>query len=123
MEPLKYGGLNPQKRLYLKAIVEHPGFAVQKELLEDAARQATLAVIRLSPEDENYEALLKSRQMTARITNDVIATLIKSIIMHAETSKIEQAQKTEESDVEAPKPLGEKFGSFVINQRKAVATQ
>lgn len=119
MEPLMYAGLNPQKRLYLRAIIEHPGFAVVRELLEDACRQATQAVIKLNPEDENYDTLVKARQMTARLTNELAGMLIKSMIMHAETSKMETAAKTEETVEAKPTLVGSKYGSFVINPRKS----
>lgn len=119
MDPLMYGGLNPQKRLYLKAIVEHPGFAVVRELLEDACQQATRNVIKLNPEESGYETLLKARQMTARITNELAGMLIKSIIMHSETAKMEQTAQTEAVVEEKPTPVGSKYGSFVINPRKS----
>jgi hypothetical protein len=126
MDPLMYEGLTPQQRLDLGRTSETPGFAVIKLLLDDACDKSLKAVIKVSPEDPEYDQKVKARQLVSRVTNDVCATLIKSIIMHSEVAKVQanlmRAQKELQAELaeggDAPKPLGEKFGSFVIKPRK-----
>jgi len=114
MEPLKYDGLGLQEKLDLGRMAEHPGFAVQKKLFDDACQQAVRAVIKLNPEEKDFENILKTRQLVARITNDVCATLLKSIVMHSESGKVEVAVKELETSLESEPErvlLGERFGS------------
>jgi len=112
MEPLKYEGLGLQEKLDLGRMAEHPGFAVQKKLFDDACQQAVRAVIKLNPEEKDFESTLKMRQLVARITNDVCATLLKSIAMHSESGRVEVMVKEVEGEVETERvPLGERFGS------------
>jgi hypothetical protein len=126
MDPLMYEGLTPQQRLDLGRTVETPGFAVIKLLLDDACDQSLRAIIKVNPEDPDYHTKVEARQITSRIMNDVCATLIKSVVMHSEVAKVEanlaRAQKELQAEMaeggEAPMPLGEKFGSFVMKPRK-----
>lgn len=124
MQPLKYTSLTLQEKNALKDMMQHPGFAVQKKLFDDACRQANEALIKLNPEDADYDRLAKTRHMTARLTNEVCATLIKSIIMHSESAKIENAieqqnKENKEPESAAPQLVGTKFGSFSMKPRPA----
>jgi hypothetical protein len=133
MEPLLYDKteLTHQERFDLAVVLETPGFAVIKKLFEAACQQKLGAIIKLNPEDVNYDSLVKSRSLVSRTTNEVCAAMIKSIVMHAQTARIdeevEKARKALEAGETAEgedvaKPLGKKFGSFVMKPRK-VATQ
>lgn len=120
MEPLKYEGLGLQEKLDLGRMAEHPGFAVQKKLFDDACQQAVRAVIKLNPEDPNFESILKMRQLVARVTNDVCATLLKSIAMHSESAKVEVSIKELENSLESEDErvlLGERFGSVSFKSK------
>ena len=70
MDPFCYETLTQEQRLYLSSFAKHPGFIVLKKMMEDACRQATTAVIKLNPDDKDFDIKLKNRQMTARIVND-----------------------------------------------------
>lgn len=119
MDPLNYEGLNTQEKLYLGSLSKHPGYVVLRKLMDDACRQATELVIKLNPEDPQYDAKLKARQIVARTTNDVCATLIKSIVMHTEAGVVEeQISKSEEALEEVHASLGAQFGSVTIKSRE-----
>jgi biotin synthase-related radical SAM superfamily protein len=97
MDPFCYDDLSLEEKLYLSSLVRHPGFTVMKKMLENACQQATVKVIKLKRENERYKELLEAYQTEAHITNDVCATLLKSITMHAQAGdmqeKAEQLQK------------------------------
>jgi hypothetical protein len=97
MEMLCYENLTLEQKMYLGGLEKHPGFSVFKMLMEDICMKATAKAISTDPEDPAYDTKLKSRQLTARITNDVCATLIKSIVMHSKAGEIEtEAKKLQE---------------------------
>lgn len=120
MEPLSYEGLSFEDKMYLGGLEKHPGFPVLKKLMEDACLQATAKAISTDPEDPAYDTKLKARQLIARVTNDVCATLLKSIVMHSEAGKIEdqirriQAVAEEVNGVEEPSPV---FGSMRVKKK------
>ena len=111
MDPFCYDELSQDERLYLSSFAKHPGFLVLKKMMENASRQATEAVIKLNPDDKDFDTKLKNRQMTARIVNDLCATLIKSIVMHSNAAAIQEEQeefdkKMKEAGVAIPEELG-----------------
>ena len=100
MNPLAYDELSFDEKIFLGSLSKHPGFIVLKRLMESACKQATENLVKLNPEDERYNEKLKARQMAARITNDVCASLLKSIIMHSESAQIEEASKKAQEEIE-----------------------
>jgi hypothetical protein len=120
MNPLSYENMSLEDKQYLGGLSQHPGYPILQRLMEDACRQATEAVIRLDPTDNEYDRKLKSLQMTARIMNDFCATLIKSIVMHTQAAKIEEAinnsDQAIEEVVELETPIS--FGSTRRKSRK-----
>jgi hypothetical protein len=120
MDPLNYEGLSLEDKMALGNMQLHPGFIVMKKLFEDACDQATASAIKLNPEDPQYETILKIRHLTARVTNEVCATLIKSIVMHSQAGQIEeQAKKIEEALKKATGDtveLESKYGSMKIKK-------
>src|ERR1700677_1547602 len=125
MEPLLYDKteLTHQERFDLAVVLDTPGFAVIKKLFEAACQQKLAAIIKLNPEEPNYDSLVKSRSLVSRTNNEVCAALIKSIAMHAQVARIDEevekarkaleAGETTEGE-EVARPLGKKFGSFVM---------
>ena len=117
MEPLGYSELTTAEKMYLGDLMRHPGYAVLKKLMEAASTQATENVTKLDPEDAAYDAKLKSRHLVSRVTNDVCATLIKSVVMHSEAGIVEnqlQKLKEEVGDVE----VNGRLGSMAVKPRK-----
>ena len=111
MDPFCYETLTQEQRLYLSSFAKHPGFIVLKKMMEDACSQATTAVIKLNPDDKDFDVKLKNRQMTARIVNEICATLIKSIVMHSDAAAVQEEQeefdkKMKEAGVAIPEELG-----------------
>lgn len=130
MDPLMYEGLSSQQRADLARLIEAPGWAVVKLLLDDACSKTLQAIIKVNPEDVQYDEKVKARQLVSRVTNDVCATLLKSVVMHSERAviekRIEEARKNAEDPEgvqEEAQPIGEKFGSFKIKPRKVAKPQ
>ena len=122
MEPLCYDKLTFDERIYLGSLSKHPGFIILKKLFEDACNQAVQSVIKLSPEDPEYDRKLRARQLVARTTNDVCATLLKSIMMHSEAGELEESTKIAQEELKTEtKEFGEAFGSFQRKSRKEEA--
>jgi hypothetical protein len=61
--------------------------------MEEACKQSVDRIVMVDPEDPEYDAKLRTRQMVARVVNDFCATLIKSIWMHTESGKLEEQQQ------------------------------
>lgn len=122
MEPFGYNELSLEEKIYIGSLSKHPGFVVLKKLMDSACDQATKLVIKLDPEDPAYDTKLKARQLVARVTNDVCATMLKSIVMHTNAGAVEeQAEELkkalEASGAEAPE-LGLGMGSIRIKSRE-----
>src|SRR4029077_6840479 len=121
MDPFKYD-LAPDKQQKLAVLFEHTDFKIIHELLEDACQQTVKALVKVDPEKPDYDAILKARQLVASVTNDVCATLWKSIQMHARAAYVAKNVKEQEQQQEAQKP-DPQFGKVVVRKRPVEATQ
>ena len=75
--------LGPQKQSALAALAASYGWKVVKEdLFADALRQAQNDMIKIDPDDPNYERKIASAQQYAKCLSDVTQVLIRSIEVH-----------------------------------------
>ncbi len=88
MEPLGQN-LTTEQKIYLGNLTNHPGYVVLRQLFEEVCNQANARVIKLKPDNPEYDRLLKVYQLQAHDVNDVCATLIKSITMHTIAGQVE----------------------------------
>lgn len=71
--------LTAEEKLYLNALTNHEGFPVLVKLLNEACKKATEEVIKIDPQDNNYERKLAAAQNTARAKNSFCTDVIKTI--------------------------------------------
>lgn len=74
--------LNTIEKVTLGNMSLHPGYEVFKQMISEACRNATEAVIKLDPISDNYEKKLVVLQAKARTLNDFSASLLASIEWH-----------------------------------------
>lgn len=70
------------ERVSLSSVVHHPGFSVIVKMLEAACEDATNEVMRVDPEEENYERILSARQQRSRYSHELSRRLLDSIQYH-----------------------------------------
>lgn len=117
MKPLCLDTLSPEDRVYLGNMSAHPGYQVLKKLISDACKQATEAVIKLDPADDQYDRKLKALQFTARAVNDFSSTLLKSVEMHSLMAAAEDAKKEEGGSEEQTITVGNPLKRRLANKQ------
>lgn len=70
--------LTELERMYLKSLSMHDGFPVLKKIFDQACRIATEESLKADPEKDDYDRVVKYRQMRARIINEFCGAIIKS---------------------------------------------
>ena len=84
----------------LANMAQHPGFDVLTKLYEEYCMIAASEILRLNPADPRYDELLKTAALTARITNDVVESLRKSVNTHISSAAEELHQKELDEQIE-----------------------
>lgn len=94
--------LSPSEVVMLAQMTHHGGFIVLKKLMEALCTRASEDLIRLDPEDKEYERKLSVRTQRARTINETCSVILKSIRAHVDSEVAqEQAEETEAVDVVA----------------------
>lgn len=70
--------LTQTERLYLRSLPDHDGFTVLKKLFDQVCRLAHEDVVKLDPEDQQYEKKLAVRVQRERYFNEFAGCIIKS---------------------------------------------
>jgi hypothetical protein len=119
--PLLAEKLSPQQQELLHALAYQPGFEVLIQLFDDACVSLTQRLIKLNPEDVDYERKLRELHLQSRTVNEFCSAVRKAINFH--TSAVSQRRKNakdeEERLVDAAVELlgpGNPFGSKIIKQ-------
>lgn len=123
MDPLCYDSLSLEERIYIGSLSKHPGFIVLEKLMHDACNQMNSKVIKLKPEDADYDRKLKAFQLEAHVANDFCATLLKSIKMHTQAGELEEQYNKNQELAEQLSQVPEEvsppgFGTVKIKPRK-----
>jgi hypothetical protein len=71
-------GLTQTERLYLGSLAHHDGFPVFKKLVDQVCRLATEDIVKLDPEDPQYERKVAARTQRARDFNEFAGAIQKS---------------------------------------------
>lgn len=90
--PILYD-LDLKDKMYLAHMTQHPGFEVLQRMMTSACDQVNAAVIKLDPEDANYERIVAVRQQSARVINHFCAELLKSIEFHKRAGVVQEQEK------------------------------
>lgn len=98
MEPLLRDGLTEIQRVSLASLKQHPGFKVLEQLHFDACTRATEALVRLSPEEENYQQKLSARQIKARERSEFSLLILGSIDWHIAAASVPQQEAEEKPE-------------------------
>ena len=94
-------GLTQTERLYLEGLTHHDGYPVLEKLFNQACSIANADVMKLDPEDANYDTAVKARQQRARNINEFCGAVIKSIkgnIKVAENNERKSNERTANPD-------------------------
>lgn len=122
MDLFTYNGISKEDMQYLSGMAKHPGYIILKKLMENACQQSVVKMVKLKPEDADYDRLLKVYQTESHVINDVCSTVVKSIAKYVKVIEDdEKAQEIQEqlqlAGVDASL-VGERFGSAVIKSQK-----
>src|ERR1035437_3899477 len=82
-----YGKLTIPEQVMLAQLTHQPGFKVLVKMLESASEDATQDVLRVDPEQENYERLLLARQQRSRATIEFSRRVLDSIQYHIDAAR------------------------------------
>jgi hypothetical protein len=82
-----YGKLNITEQVVLANLVQHPGFKVLVKMFEQACEDATADVLKVNPEDANYERLLAATQQRSRSTHQFCERIRDSIQHHIDVAR------------------------------------
>jgi len=119
MDPLCYESLSFDEKMSLGGLATHPGYVVLKKLMADACLQPTIALVKIKPDDVDYDRKIKANQLAAHITNDVCATLIKSIIMHTASGRLEGSEQRAQEELDkAVSEVRSQIGSMSIKKSR-----
>ena len=100
--------LTLSEQLTLANMTQHAGFAVLIKMLDEYCTLAAAEPIKLDPTDERYDENVKRLTIIARITNEVVDSIRKSVNTHVSSAVAEQQrQELEEiEDQELDKIMG-----------------
>ena len=118
MDLFTYDGITKEDVAYLSGMAKHPGYIILKKMMEDACKKSVVKIVKLKPEEPDYDRLLKVRQMESHIMNDVCSTLVKSLAHYVKTEEDNEREQEVREQLQAAgvgaSLVGEKFGSAVI---------
>lgn len=94
--PLLAEELSVGERLMLGQMTHHGGYGVLRKLMDAICDRATKDLIRLDPENPEYERKVGVRTQRARDVNETCSDLLKSIKYHVEA--VESQERAEEAE-------------------------
>ena len=86
------------KKALLMQVAMTPGFKVVIELANDACLRATQDIAKLDPETNDYDRLVKERARRARNISEFCDLLFESVLSHADSVKMQEAQEHKEAE-------------------------
>jgi hypothetical protein len=98
--------LTPMKRALLLQTISTPGWEVVIEIANAACDEATKAIVRINPEDENADRAVVVRQQSARNMSEFSEQFFRSIHEHANSIK----NVKNEDEKKAVDSVGSMFG-------------
>lgn len=97
VKPLLADELTQMERVLLSRIVHDPGFKVLQKLFDSACTRATEDIVKLNPEELDYERRVAERQRKARSVHWFSELVRKSVIYHVD--RIKTQDNVEEKQV------------------------
>jgi hypothetical protein len=91
-KPILMDGLTLTEKIHLGATAMTPGYQVIIKMFEAICRKLTEDAIKVDPEEDNYDQILRAKQQEARTANKFAALFLKSVDYHREYGVAEQAQ-------------------------------
>lgn len=98
VKPLLMDGLTLPEKVKLGQTFLTPGYSILVKLMESACRTATEDVIKLNPEDENYDHVLKARQQYSRAVNKFCILVLRSVEYHVDAGMAEERGRQSEAE-------------------------
>lgn len=96
-KPLLQDALNTPERIMLGQVTHHGGFKVIDKLYEAVLVEATADMVKLDPEEKDYERLLAVRSQRSRNFNECIKLIRDSIEYHLDAVKVQDQQETKDA--------------------------
>jgi len=111
--------LSPQKQELLRLLAHQPGFQVLVELFDAACASLNQRLVKLNPEDRDYERKLRDHHLECRVVNEFCSAVLKAIDYHSAAVNVRETEDKESEDrlIEAATQLlrpGNPFGQKVI---------
>lgn len=92
--------LSPQKQELLRTLAHQPGFEVLVELFDGACAMFNQRLVKLNPEDRDYDRKLRDHHLECRMVNEFCSAVLKAIDYHsAAVSTRESDSKSEQDDL------------------------
>ena len=109
-QPLLMDDLTIPERVMLGQLTNIGGFKVLTKLLDAACVRVTQDIVKLDPENPDYERLLSIRTQRARTVNEFVNLIRKSVIYHADVVRNEAAAE----EVQVEDAVAKTFGIHTI---------
>jgi len=111
--------LHPQKQELLRLLAHQPGFQVLVELFDAACASLNQRLVKLNPEDRDYERKLRDHHLECRVVNEFCSAVLKAIDYHTGAVNMRETESQESEDrlIEAATQLlrpGNPYGRKVI---------
>jgi hypothetical protein len=98
--------LSPAETVMLGQMTQHGGYKVLVKLMDALCTRATQDVVRLEPEDKDYERKLSVRSQRARTVNETCSVILKSIDAHVQSAANQEEQEQKEAVDSVAKVFG-----------------
>lgn len=104
--PLLTEDLTHPERIFLTQIFHHAGFKVLIKLLNAACARATEQIVKLDPENPDYQRLLTYRSQRSRNFSECISDVMRSVEYHTGVLKAEEVGE----EIQAEDAVAKVFG-------------
>lgn len=91
-QPILGDKLTIPEQVTLASMTHHPGFKILVKMFEAACEDATQEVLRVDPEEQNYERVLAARQQCSRSTHQFSRRVLDSIQYHIQVARNKGAE-------------------------------
>jgi hypothetical protein len=104
--PLLMEELTHPERIFLTQIFQHAGFKVLIKMLNASCARATEQIVRLDPENPDYQRLLTYRSQRSRNFSECISEVMKSVEYHTGLLRTEEVGE----EIQAEDSVAKVFG-------------
>lgn len=111
--------LSPHKQEMLRLLAHQPGFEVLVELFDGACAMVNARLVKLNPDDKDYDRKLRDHHISCRVVNEFCSTVLKAIDYHSAVVNTRESEDDDERKqlIEAAAQLlrpGNPYGRSVV---------